>query len=61
MSKTFRPWMMDQPLFLPPTVVDFVAEEHLARFVRSLVRDELDLSAITGTYGEERGYPPFIR
>ena len=59
MSKTFRPWKIDQPLFLPAKVGDFVDEDHLARFVLSLVREELDLSAITGTYGSERGQPPF--
>ena len=49
MSKTFRAWKIDQPLFLPPTVQDFVAEDHLARFVLSLVREDLDLAEITGT------------
>jgi transposase len=41
------------------TVADFVGESHLARFVLSVVRDEIDLSQITGTYGSERGQPPF--
>jgi hypothetical protein len=27
--------------------------------VLSLVRDDLDLAEITGTYGSERGQPPF--
>jgi transposase len=40
-------------------VQDFVAEDHLARFVLSLVRDDLGLAEITGTYGSERGQPPF--
>ena len=59
MSKTFRAWKIDEPLFLPPRVQDFVAEGHLARFVLSLVRDDLDLIEISGTYGSERGQPPF--
>ena len=59
MSKTFRAWKIDEPLFLPPTVGDFVAEDHLTRFVLSLVRDDLDLAEITGTYGSERGQPAF--
>src|SRR5947209_7278785 len=40
MSKTFRAWKIDEPLFLPATVGDFVAQDHLARFVLSLVRDD---------------------
>src|SRR6516162_2481197 len=59
MSKTFRLWKIDEPLFLPPTVQDFVGPEHLARFVLSLVKEALDLTEIMGTYGSERGQPPF--
>ena len=50
MSKTFRPWKIDEPLLLPAMVGDFVAADHLARFVLSVVRDEVDLAKITGTY-----------
>ena len=32
MSETFRPWTIDQPLLLPPSVQDFVGQDHLARF-----------------------------
>src|SRR6516162_10091280 len=59
MSKTFRLWKIDEPLFLPPTVRDFVGADHLAGFVLSLVREEVDLAKITGSYGSERGQPPF--
>jgi transposase len=59
MSKTFRPWNIDQPLLLPAKVADFVGEEHLARFVLNLVQEEIDLCEITGTYGSVRGQPPY--
>ena len=59
MSKTFRPWKIDQPLLLPPSVQDFVGEDHLARFVLSLVLEPLDLREIEAAYGSERGQPPF--
>jgi transposase len=59
MSKTFRGWKIDEPLLLPPTVGDFVAEDHLDRFMLTLVRDDIDLAEITGSYGSERGQPPF--
>ena len=59
MSKTFRAWTIDQPLLLPAVVGDFVAEDHLACFVLCVVREHLDLIAITGTYGSTRGQPPF--
>ena len=42
MSKRFRPWKIDEPQLLPASVQDFVAEDHLARFVVSLVTEELN-------------------
>src|SRR6201984_1535265 len=59
MSKTFRPWKIDEPLLLPPVVQEFVAKDHLARLVLSLVREEIDRAAISGCYAGERGQPPF--
>ncbi|MGB8276158.1 MAG: IS1182 family transposase [Alphaproteobacteria bacterium] len=59
MSKTFRTWDVDQAWLLPPSVHEFVPAGHLAHFVRDTVREGLDLSAILGSYTEERGYPPY--
>lgn len=59
MSKSFRLWDVDQSLLLPPSVHEFVPAGHLAHFVRDTVREGLDLSAVLGTYVEERGYPPY--
>ena len=59
MSKTFRPWNIEQVMLLPPSVQDFVPEGHLSQFVRETVRESLDLSAILDSYTEERGYPPY--
>ena len=56
--KTFRPYEPDQMLLLPPSLSDWLPEDHLARFVSDLV-DTLNLSAIEDTYAEERGYPPY--
>ena len=59
MSKRFRPWKIDEPMFLPAKVQDFVGADHLARFVLNLVTESLELTQITGTYGSQRGQPPF--
>lgn len=32
---------------------DFVAKDHLARFVPNLVRDDINLAEITGTYAPD--------
>ncbi|HSD33583.1 MAG TPA: IS1182 family transposase [Gemmatimonadales bacterium] len=58
MAKTFRPYEPDQMLLMPPSLADWVPEDHLARFVSDLV-ETLDLTAIEDTYTEERGYPPY--
>ena len=59
MSKHFRPWKIDQTQLLPPSVQDFVAEDHLARFIVALVREQLDLSEINASYTSALGQPPF--
>ena len=59
MSKTFRPWDVEQRWLLPPSVHELVPAGHVAHFVRDTVREELDLSAIFAAYDEERGYPPY--
>jgi transposase len=59
MSKYFRPWNIDQTLLLPPNVQDFVPKGHVSRFIVELVRESLDLRAITGSYVSGLGQPPF--
>jgi hypothetical protein len=54
-----RPWKIDEPLLLPPVVQEFVAKSHLASLVLSLVGEDIDLAAISGSYTGARGQPPF--
>ena len=59
MAKTYRPYVREQDLLLPPSLRDWLPEDHLAYFVSDLV-DHLDLSAITTVYAaDDRGYPPY--
>ena len=59
MAKTYRPYVPEQDLLLPPSLREWLPEDHLAYFVSDLI-DHLDLSAITDVYeDEERGYPPY--
>jgi transposase len=60
MSKTFRPYDLDQRLLLPPDLREWLPEGDLALFISDIV-DALDLSAIVRTYegGDGRGQPPY--
>lgn len=56
MAQPFKSWDVDQLVLLPPSVHELVPAGHLAHFVRDLVRDALDLSAVLKTYDEDRGF-----
>src|SRR2546428_337971 len=59
MSKTFRTYLPEQDLLLPPSLREWLPDDHLAYFVSDVV-DQLDLSAIESVYEEEdRGQPPY--
>ena len=59
MTKTYRPYQPEQDFLLPPSLRDWLPENHLAYFVSDLV-DQLDLSAIDAVYEKDpRGQPPY--
>jgi transposase len=59
MPKGYRPYLPDQDLLLPPSLRDWLPEDHLVYFVSDVV-EQLDLSAIHEYYGDEkRGQPPY--
>ena len=59
MAKTYRSYCPDQLLLLPPSLRDWLPENHLAYFVADVV-DQLDLSEIESYYErDDRGQPPY--
>jgi transposase len=59
MAKTYRSYLPEQSLLLPPSLREWLPDGHLAYFVSDVV-DELDLSAIESVYEEDdRGQPPY--
>ena len=59
MAKTYRSYVPEQSLLLPPSLREWLPDGHLAYFVSDVV-DELDLSAIESVYEEDdRGQPPY--
>ena len=59
MAKTYRPYCPDQMFLLPPSLRDWLPENHLVYFVSDVV-DQLDLSRIEAIYQkDDRGQPPY--
>ena len=54
MADRFRAINRDTPHLFPPSVQDYVPDDHLARFVVDIV-EQLDLSALTRSYGGRGG------
>ena len=59
MTKSFRPWKVNEAWLLPSSVQEFVPAGHPAHLVRDIVAEELDLSPILSAYTEPRGHPPY--
>lgn len=59
MAKTYRPYSPDQMFLLPPSLRDWLPEDHLVYFVSDVV-DQMDLSRIESVYErDDRGQPPY--
>jgi transposase len=59
MPKGYRPYVPEQDLLLPPSLRDWLPENHRAYFVSDVV-DQLDLTAIEAVYEKElRGQPAY--
>src|ERR1700735_4701820 len=59
MEKISPTYLPDQELLLPPSLRDWLAEDHLAYFVSDVV-EQLDLSKIHAVYDmDPRGQPPY--
>jgi len=54
MNKRFRACSLDQPFLLPPSLQDWLPENHLARFIADITA-ELDLSDICAHYERRDG------
>ena len=59
MAKTYRSYLPEQSLLLPPSLREWLPDDHLVYFVSDVV-DQLNLSAIESVYEEDdRGQPPY--
>jgi transposase len=58
-SKVFRHYDPTHSFFLPPSLDDWLPEDHTARFIAEVVDNQLDLTAIYDSYVEAAGAPPY--
>src|ERR1700694_5890174 len=59
MGKSYRAYLPEQDLLLPPSLREWLPENHLVYFVSDVI-DNLNLSALAAVYGDEqRGQPPY--
>jgi transposase len=59
MAKTYRSYLPEQDLLLPPSLREWLPDDHLVYFVSDVV-DQLNLSAIESVYEkDDRGQPPY--
>ena len=54
MSKRFLACSLDQPYLLPPSLQEWLPEDHLARFIAD-VAGQLDLATIYNAYERKDG------
>jgi len=57
--KRFRHYDQSQSFLLPPSLDDWLPENHEARFISDVVDDMLDLSSVYDSYAEASGAPPY--
>ena len=58
-AKTFRHYDPSQCFLLPPSLDDWLPEDHEARFISEAVEDLLELSVIYASYATADGAPPY--
>jgi len=58
-AKRFRHYDQSQSLLLPPSLDDWLPEDHEARFISDVVENMLDLSCVYDSYTEASGAPPY--
>jgi len=58
-QKTFRAYDTGQSFLLPPSLDDWLPEDHEARFIAEVVDHLLDLESVYFSYAEAAGGPPY--
>lgn len=57
--KRFKAFEPDAVMLVPPSLDEWLPEDHLARFIAELVDEELDLTRFYASYAKAKGQPPY--
>jgi transposase len=57
--KRFRAFEPDAVMLVPPSLEEWLPQDHLARFIGELVDHELDLGRFYASYAKAKGQPPY--
>ena len=58
-ARTFRHYDQYQSFLLPPSLDDWLPEDHIARFISEAVDEMLDLSVVYASYERSDGAPSY--
>ena len=58
-NKRFKPFDPDAVMLVPPSLDDWLPQNHLSRFIADVVETELDLSRFYASYAKTKGQPPY--
>ena len=58
-DKTFRPFQPDQIFLVPPSLDEWLPQNHLSRFIADIVETQLDLKKFYASYATPKGQPPY--
>lgn len=58
-KKRFKAFEPDAVMLVPPSLDEWLPQNHLARFIAELVDEELDLTRFHASYAKAKGQPPY--
>lgn len=58
-NKRFKAFEPDAVMLVPPSLDEWLPQNHLSRFIADLVAQELDLSRFYDSYAKTKGQPPY--
>lgn len=59
MNKRFRDFDPAAVMLVPPSLDEWVPQNHLSRFIADVVEIQLDLSKFYASYAKTKGQPPY--